>query len=134
MVIKRISSNKCSRVRLTRGSRKSAKCFMGLSISPSHRPKPFLHMAIKMRLPWPNGLWFDQVGKRDRGCLHGLLRQSIEKFASRFGSAAVESEGELVEIVVEVGMRYRSLRGAEQPSFQQRNHAMDAREQVFSRL
>ncbi|MHB8301757.1 MAG: hypothetical protein ACYDC6_02795, partial [Acidobacteriaceae bacterium] len=30
----------------------SAKCFMGLSISPSHRLKPLLHMAIKMRLPW----------------------------------------------------------------------------------
>lgn len=52
MVIKRISSRRFYRVRSIRGSRKSAKCFRGLSISPSHPAKPELHIAVKMRFPW----------------------------------------------------------------------------------
>ncbi|MGA3264770.1 MAG: hypothetical protein ABSC47_12090, partial [Terracidiphilus sp.] len=44
------------RVRSTRGSRKSAKYFRGLSISPSQPAKPFLHIVIKMRLPWDEPL------------------------------------------------------------------------------
>src|ERR1035441_3048055 len=51
MAIKRISSSKCSRVRSTRGSRKSAKYFRGLSISPSQLATTAPHIAIKMRLP-----------------------------------------------------------------------------------
>src|SRR5271165_1416821 len=53
MVIKSISSSKCSRVRSTLGSRNSAKYFRGLSIPPSHPTQPNSHIAIKMRLPWP---------------------------------------------------------------------------------
>src|SRR5664279_471156 len=53
MAIKRISSSKCSRVRSTRGSRKSAKYFRGLSISPSQLATTAPHIAIKMRLPCP---------------------------------------------------------------------------------
>src|ERR1039457_4211298 len=51
MAIKRISSSKCSRVHSTRGSRKSAKYFRGLSISPSQLATTAPHIAIKMRLP-----------------------------------------------------------------------------------
>ncbi|HET9283440.1 MAG TPA: hypothetical protein VFR24_15910, partial [Candidatus Angelobacter sp.] len=50
-----ISSSRCSRVRSTRGSRNSAKYFRGFSISPSHLPKPFVHIAFKMRRPWFDG-------------------------------------------------------------------------------
>src|SRR5271169_3767438 len=51
MAIQRISSRKCSRVRSTRGSRKSAKYFRGLSISPSQLATTAPHIAIKIRLP-----------------------------------------------------------------------------------
>src|SRR3989442_6666137 len=52
IAISRISSSKCSRFRSTRGSRNSAKCFRGFSISPSHLAKRLPHIAIYMRRPW----------------------------------------------------------------------------------
>ena len=47
-----------------------------------------------------NRLWFDQSCKRYRVCVHGLLCQSVEQFAARLGSAAVESKSELVKVIV----------------------------------
>jgi len=77
-------------------------------------------------------LCFDQFGERNRVCLHCLLSQSIEQFAARSRRSAVESKCEFVEVVIQVGVRNRALMGAEQPSFEQRDRAMDARKQVFS--
>ena len=42
----------------------------------------------------------------DRLVLHRLLEQSEEKQATSLRTAAIESESELVEIVVEMGHRY----------------------------
>ena len=47
-----------------------------------------------------NRLWVDRGCKRDRIYLHSLLGQAIEEFAARGRRAAVESKGELVEVIV----------------------------------
>jgi hypothetical protein len=54
-------------------------------------------------------LWFDQGCKRDGANLHGLFSQSIEQFAARFGCAAVESKGELVQVMVQMLRSNRPL-------------------------
>src|SRR5664280_2121077 len=77
-----------------------------------------------------NRLWFDQGCKRDRIYLHSLLGQAIEQFAARGRRAAVEAKGELVEVIGQVIMANRTLMGAEQPSLQQRDHAMYVRQQL----
>src|SRR5664280_3876749 len=87
MAIKRISSSKCSRVRSTRGSRKSAKYFRGLSISPSQLATTAPHIAIKMRLPWyGGGLVTDKQVRR----LFALIKteESQEIAASKAGMDA----------------------------------------------
>jgi hypothetical protein len=63
-------------------------------------------------------LWFDQGCKWNRAYLHGLLSQSIEQFAARFGFAAVESKGELVQVIVQMLQSNSTLVGAQQPSFE----------------
>jgi hypothetical protein len=77
-----------------------------------------------------NRLWFDQSCKRGRIYLHSLLGQAIEQFAARGRRAAVESKGELVEVIVQVVVSDCTLMGAQQPSLQQRDHAMHARQQL----
>src|ERR1035438_1282248 len=77
-----------------------------------------------------NRRWFDQGCKRSRIYLHSLLGQAIEQFAARGRRTTVESKGELVEISVQVIVSDRTLMGAEQPSLQQRDHALHARQQL----
>src|SRR5271157_465539 len=77
-----------------------------------------------------NRLWFDQGCKRGRIYLHSLLGQAIEQFAARGRGTTVESKGELVEVIVQVVVSDCTLMGAEQPSLQQRDHAMHARQQL----
>src|SRR6516165_1185152 len=73
-----------------------------------------------------NRLRFDQACKRGRIDLYSLLGQAIEQFAARSRRAAVESEAELVQVIV----ANRTLMRAEQPSLQQRDHAVYARQQL----
>ena len=65
-----------------------------------------------------NRLWFDQGREGGRPNLHGLLGQTIEQLAPRGRSAAVESKGELVEVVVQMILSDRALMSTEQPSLQ----------------
>ena len=86
-----------------------------------------------LRVPAPdatryNRLWFYQLCERDWADLHGLLSQSIEQFAPRFGAAAIEPKGELIQVIVQMLYSNCPLVGAKQPSFQQRDHTMDARQ------
>jgi hypothetical protein len=60
-----------------------------------------------------------------------LLSQSIKQFAARFGFAAIESKGELVQVIVQMLRSNRTLVGAKQPSFQQRDHTMMSPEQLL---
>ncbi len=50
--------------------------------------------------------------------LHGysLLHEPIEELASASGFAVVESEGELVEVVIQMFVTHRALMGAQQPA------------------
>ena len=61
-----------------------------------------------------------------------LLCQSVEQLAPRGGRAAVETERELVEVVVEMIVTDRALVGAEHPSLQQGDYAMHPRQQMFA--
>ncbi len=53
--------------------------------------------------------------------IHGyrLLDEPIEEFASAFGFAAVETEGELVQLVVQMFVAHGALMGAQQPALEQ---------------
>ena len=77
----------------------------------------------------PNILWFgDFLGFCNRvnnhlvsRGIHGcrLLDEPIEEFASAFGFAAVETEGELVQVVVQMFVAHGALMGAQQPALEQ---------------
>jgi hypothetical protein len=55
-----------------------------------------------------------------------LLSQSTEQVATGFGSAAVESKGELVQSIVQMRLPNRALVGARRPSLQPGDHTIDA--------
>ena len=44
-----------------------------------------------------------------------------------FGGAAIESEGELVQVIIQMLLSNRALMSAQQPSLQQRDHTMDTK-------
>ena len=77
----------------------------------------------------PNILWFgDFLGFSNRvnnhlvsRGIHGyrLLDEPIEEFAAAFGFAAVETEGELVQVVVQMFVAHGALMGAQQPALEQ---------------
>jgi len=56
-----------------------------------------------------------------------LLEEPVEEQAAVIGAAAVEAEGELVQVVVELLRADGALVGAEQPAFEQRGDAVHAR-------
>ena len=53
---------------------------------------------------------------------HGLLNQSIEEFGPAAGLASVESERELVEVIIQMLAGDSTLVGAQQPPLQQGRH------------
>src|SRR5437870_13044554 len=48
--------------------------------------------------------------------------------------SSVEAEGELVKVVIEMLLAYCTLVRTQQPSFQQRRHQMDSRQQLRRRF
>ena len=56
-----------------------------------------------------------------------MLQKSIEEQTPAAGVTTIESEGEFVEIGVQMRSCDRSLMGAKQPTFEQRSDAMDSR-------
>jgi len=67
---------------------------------------------------------------RKRVNAHGVFKQPEEKQAPASRAAPVESEGELVEVVVQMLRADRPLMGADQPALQQRGHQVDPWEQL----
>ena len=65
---------------------------------------------------------------------HGLLNQSIEEFGPAAGLASVESERELVEVIIQMLAGDSTLVGAQQPPLQQGRHTVHARQQDRSRF
>jgi len=72
------------------------------------------------------------VGGRVDG--HRLLRQAKEEFAATPGSSAIESEGELIQIVVQVFLSDGPLMGSEQPPLQQGDDLVNAGQQLRGSL
>ena len=63
----------------------------------------------------------------------GLLRQAEEEFAAAFRSAPIESESELVQVVVEMLVTDSPLVGSHQPSLEERDDSVDTRQQLRGR-
>ena len=87
----------------------------------------------------PYILWFGQAGSNDRGVSGGfygdsLLDEPKKQLAAAAGSAAVEAEGELVEIIIQVFETDRPLMGAQQPALEQRDNPMDPWKRIGRRL
>jgi hypothetical protein len=62
--------------------------------------------------------------------LDGLLEQAVEEHAARAGSPAVEAEGELVQVGLQVPGLDAALVGAQQSALHQGRDAMHAGEQL----
>lgn len=65
---------------------------------------------------------------------HGLLGQPVEEHAAGLGSAAVEAEGEFVEVVVEMLVLDAALQRSHEPPLEQRGDLVDARHDDVSRI
>lgn len=64
------------------------------------------------------------VGCRSYG--NGLLGEAMEEQPAGRGTSAIETEGEFVEVVVEMLVLDAALMGSHQPSLEQRRNAMNA--------
>ena len=81
----------------------------------------------------PHLLWMDQSSIGVGSDLRRLLDKPVKELASRCRAAAVETEGELVQVVVQVLRLNSALMRAQQPSFQQRHDLMNSRQQIVGR-
>jgi hypothetical protein len=61
-----------------------------------------------------------------------LLYNSIEKLTSRPRSPAVETEGELVKVVIQVRYTHGSLMRSQQPALEKRNNSVYQRQQILT--
>jgi hypothetical protein len=68
------------------------------------------------------------MGVGDRGGDRGLFYQSIEQHPPRSRAAAIESEHELVEVVVDMPRVHCTVVGSEQPALQQRGDSANPRQ------
>jgi hypothetical protein len=63
---------------------------------------------------------------------HGLLEEAIKQQAPMQGSALVKSEGEFIEVIIQMFGTDCPLVNSHQPAFQERYHTMDPGEQIGS--
>src|ERR1019366_647750 len=89
---------------------------------------PVAPTGCVLRFPRPAGDQFGWHGIKD----HRLLDEAIEQFTSGPRSSAVESEGKLVQVVIQMRGSNRSLMCPQQPSFQQRRNSVRQRQQIVS--
>jgi len=69
-----------------------------------------------------------------RGHQDSLLNQSEEEFATKLRRPAIESEGILIQVEVQMRGTHCSLMSSLQPSLQQRSHSIHQRQQVFTHI
>ena len=72
---------------------------------------------------------FDHLSVWYRFSSNCLLKKSVEKFAAGARGSSVEAEGELVKVVVKMLSADCALVRSQQPSLNQRCHAMDTRKE-----
>src|SRR6266705_1003249 len=71
---------------------------------------------------------------RDRVYSDGLLEEPEEEHAPATRFPPVKTEGEFVQVVVQVLQAHRSLVRAHQPSLEERDHPMNSRHQFRWRV
>ena len=76
------------------------------------------------RSPAGRGRVDDEAAVGDRVSSDGLLQQPVEEKAATSRAASIESEGEFVEVRVEVLAADTPLVGAQQPALQQTRYAV----------
>ncbi len=76
------------------------------------------------------GLWMNDLvaGHRING--DGLLREAKEELSPTARPAPVEPERELIQIVAQMFVADRTLMRSHEPSFQQRDHQVNPRQQL----
>jgi hypothetical protein len=89
---------------------------------------PVAPTGCASRFPRPTGDQFGWYGIED----HCLLDEAIEQFTPGPRSSAVESEGKLIQVVIQMRGSHRSLMRPQQPSFQQRRNSVRQRQQIVS--
>jgi len=67
---------------------------------------------------------------QNRRQMHRLIHKAVEQQPSRTGGAAIESERKFVQIVIQMTWLYRTLVSPQQPTFQQRGHAIGDRQEI----
>ena len=65
---------------------------------------------------------------------YGLLHEAKKELAPAFGSPPVESERELIQVVIEMLVADRSLVGSRQPPFEEADHAVNSWHQLRGSL
>ena len=65
---------------------------------------------------------------------NGLLHQAEEQLPAAFRSPSIESERELIQVVIEMLVADGPLVGSHEPSLEKRDDSMDARQQFRSGL
>jgi hypothetical protein len=65
---------------------------------------------------------------------YGILQKAPEQQASMTRTATVETEGELIQVVVDVVEAGRTLMSPEQPAFEKGDHQMDTRQKLCGSL
>lgn len=75
-----------------------------------------------------------QLAVRDGALLDGTLEKPVKQQPPMLSLSAVESERELVEIVVQMLVADRSLMGTQQPAFQQRGDSVARGQQILSHV
>ena len=87
-----------------------------------------------MAAPSGTSAWLHQPSVRYRLDGDRLLDQAEKQFAAVPGRPTVEAKGELVEVVVQMRVADGALMGAQQPSLEQGDDAVDARQQFGARV
>ena len=91
-----------------------------------------LHLVLRCGVLGPG--FDDEFVDGVRSGVHGLLEKAVKEQSAASGATPVEAEGELVEVVVEIGVRDTALKGAFEPSLEQRRDPMHAWESNVSRF
>ena len=83
---------------------------------------------------WPLSLASSDIVPGNWLYLDGLLDETIEQFPSLVGRASIETERELVKVVVEMIFPNSALVGSQQPSFEESGDSVDTRQKLVGQF
>ena len=76
----------------------------------------------------------DKLTVRDRGNFYSLLEEAIEEHAAGWGTATVEPERKLIQIIAQVFMTKSTLMSPHQPSLEERHDPVHPRQKLARRF